>query len=214
MKRECTSKEDLIKEITKQIASICQQLVRPSFFSASKVILKQKEAVLNACYHYLNTQADEKKADAILEMLIGKNKDYAYGKSSQTKRLVEKVTAYRRARVIYHQGQDAEKIKDYKNAMRYYQEAGELKLPEALTSAATLMLKGYVGIPQDKQQAFYFLLTTAAAGYQRAMLNLAIQLDKGGGVPQNQKQALFWYRKNWNEVCLKRAEALEKKFSL
>lgn len=51
------------------------------------------------------------------------------------------------------------------------------------------------GMPQDYEQAVYWLTKAAEQGFAMAQFNLGFMYDNGEGVPQDYKQALDWYTK-------------------
>ncbi len=130
--------------------------------------------------------------------------------------VLSQIESFDPIKVHYQRGKQAEEIKDYKTAAMIYRQATEWNYPAAFTSLAMLMLVGK-GVPQDKTQAFQFLLIAANQGHCRAMKNAAIMLDKGDGIAQDQRKALFWYRRAaeaGDPEALKRAKRLEEKLSL
>jgi serine/threonine protein kinase len=127
--------------------------------------------------------------------------------------IITQIAAFDPAAYYYRQGKTAEKTHDYKFAADCYQQAKELKLTQAHTSIAMLLLVGK-GMAQNKVQAYQLLLIAATAGHQRAMKNLAIMLDKGDGVKQDLRQALFWYQRAGDPSALQRAKRLTEKLSL
>ncbi len=135
-------------------------------------------------------------------------------KRSDMNLLIQQLEAYDPAKFFYRQAQVLEKLKDYKSAQKHYQQAVDLNLVDAFSSLAMLFLSGKGGIAVDKTQAYQLLLAAATKGYSRAMKNLAIMLDKGDGVPQDQQKAFFWYQKAGDSSSLRRAQRLKEKLSL
>ncbi len=135
-------------------------------------------------------------------------------KRSDMNLLIQQLEAYDPAKFLYHQAQVLEKAQDYKSAQKYYQQAVDLNFVDAFASLAMLSLSGKGGIAVDKTQAYQLLLAAAIKGYPRAMKNLAIMLDKGDGISQDQRKVFFWYQKAGDSSSLKRAQRLKEKLSL
>ena len=51
------------------------------------------------------------------------------------------------------------------------------------------------GVPQDKEQAFFWLLKAAEQGDANSQYNVALMYGKGEGVKQDDASALEWMRK-------------------
>ncbi len=135
-------------------------------------------------------------------------------KRSDTNSLIQQLQTYDPAKFLYRQAQVLEKAKDYKSAQQYYQQAVDLNLVDAFASLAMLFLNGNEGVALDKAAAYQLLLAAATKGYPRAMKNLAIMLDRGDGIVQDQKNAFFWYQRAGDPSSLERAQRLKEKLSL
>ena len=109
--------------------------------------------------------------------------------------IIQQLESYDPAKEFYQKGKSLEEAKDFKVAKQCYQQAADGGAVSALTSLGMFALLGPGGMPKDKAKAYELFFQAAQKGHVRAMKNLAVMLDTGDGVKQDQEQALKWYRK-------------------
>lgn len=127
---------------------------------------------------------------------------------------LQRLETYNPADVYYEKAKKLEEAREYKSAQQYYQSAADLGSFKAVANLGMFALKGVGGMPADKARAYDLLLQAAHKGNIRAMRNLAVMLDTGDGVKQDQARALEWYEKAGDEASLKRATRLREKLQL
>ncbi len=130
--------------------------------------------------------------------------------------IIQQLGVYDPAKTLYQKAKTLEEEKDFKSAQHYYQQAADSGRISALTSLGVFALMGPGGMPKDKVKAHQLFLEAAQKGHPRAMKNLAVMLDTGDGVAQDQKQALVWYQKAGaagDVASLKRATRLTEKLA-
>lgn len=131
--------------------------------------------------------------------------------------LIKQLDRYNPADSYYKKGKKFEEAKRFAEAKQHYQIAADAGLSNALTSLGIFSLRGLGGVPQDKEKAFQLFVSAAEKGHSRAMKNAAVMLDRGDGIVQDQKQALFWYQKAGDAgdgEALERAIRLKEKLSV
>lgn len=117
---------------------------------------------------------------------------------------------------LYQQGLVFEKQKQFLPAFQSYQQAMQRGHTKAQTSVGNFYLQAPNQIvAQDKAKAFEHFKASAEKGHVRAMVNTAMMLEYGDGIPKDAYQALTWYRKILIEepnhkVALPKKEKLEK----
>jgi serine/threonine protein kinase len=94
--------------------------------------------------------------------------------------------------VFFAAGCHYEKLKQFEQAAVCYQRAVNVGHLKAKTNLAMLYMQGF-GVEISKVKANSLLTEAAEAGHERAMGNLAYQLEKGDGVPKDIPQACYWY---------------------
>lgn len=109
--------------------------------------------------------------------------------------IIQQLESYDPAKELYQKGKYLEEAKDFKAAKQCYQQAANSGAAGALTSLGMFALLGPGGMLKDKAKTYELFLQAAQKGHARAMKNLAVMLDMGDGIKQDQEQALYWYRK-------------------
>jgi uncharacterized protein len=90
-------------------------------------------------------------------------------------------------------GMDAEKRKDYKEALRLYRLSAEQGNPFGQHGLGQMYNLGR-GVPQDYKEALKWYRLSAEQGNVFGQYNLGFMFQNGHGVPQDYKEAVKWYR--------------------
>ena len=90
-------------------------------------------------------------------------------------------------------------VKDYQEAVRWYQKAAEQGVQLALVSLSQLYATGASGVPQDQVESFKWAILAANRGHQRAkeMLEVYPQILSSSQVDKARKDAQVWVDKYW-----------------
>jgi len=90
-------------------------------------------------------------------------------------------------------GKEAAEKGDFVQAVAIWQPLAEAGDPRAETYLGMMYDNGY-GVPQDREQAFYWYQRAADSGYAQAQYHVGFMYNHGFGTQRSQSEALKWYR--------------------
>ncbi len=90
-------------------------------------------------------------------------------------------------------GKEAAEKGNFVRAVEIWRPLAEAGDPRAETYLGMMYDNGY-GVPQDREQAFYWYQRGAEAGFARAQYHLGFMYHYGFGTTRSQSEALKWYR--------------------
>lgn len=90
-------------------------------------------------------------------------------------------------------GKEAAEKGDFVQAVAIWQPLAEAGDKRAETYLGMMYDNGY-GVPQDREQAFYWYQRAADRGYAQAQYHVGFMYNHGFGTHRSQSEALKWYR--------------------
>ena len=90
-------------------------------------------------------------------------------------------------------GKAAAEKGDFVRAVEIWRPLAEAGDPRAETYLGLMYDNGH-GVPQDREEAFYWYERGANAGYARAQYHLGFMYHYGFGTTRSQSEAMKWYR--------------------
>jgi uncharacterized protein len=115
----------------------------------------------------------------------------------------------------FQDGFDADKRKDYKEAVRLYRLAAEQGNAKAQYNLGVMYAEG-LGIPEDYKEAFRLFRLAAEQGDAPAQYLMGLSHYKGGGVMQDYVSAHMWWNLaafNEHKEAVKMRKKVEKKMT-
>lgn len=160
---------------------------------------------LDDAFKYLNSAVERESKEAMA--LYGKLISHGYGIQKSSKE--ESLELYCKSKELgsysgealygYEKAKNKESSEEGLNLVVDSKEQGN---STGINAYGMIIFNGLCGFIADEERGVYYMKMAADEGNANAMYNYAQCLQKGRGIQQNIKEAIYYYKKSLEEGCL------------